>query len=193
LWGISPQDDCGNVSKGAVELLDSHGCYASTTGPLVTVLGVSNVVVVATEDAILVSDRRRSGEVKRLVEQLRRNGRSQADTHVRVHRPWGSYRVIDSGQQFQVKRIVVHPGGRLSLQRHQYRSEHWVVVCGEATVTVGNRREVLRPNEHVYIPLGAVHRLENLGQGLVELIEIQNGAYLGEDDIVRLEDVYERA
>jgi mannose-1-phosphate guanylyltransferase/mannose-6-phosphate isomerase len=193
LWGLGTKDADGNVTKGTVELLDSQGCYVMTTGPLVSLVDLEGVVVVATDDAVLVADRRRSGEVKQLVEQLRRHGRSQADVHSRVHRPWGWYRVLDGGNGFQVKRIVVHPGGRLSLQKHRYRAEHWVVVAGEATVTVDDRRDIVRPNEHVHIPLGAVHRLENFGSTSVELIEVQSGSYLGEDDIVRLEDVYDRA
>jgi mannose-1-phosphate guanylyltransferase/mannose-6-phosphate isomerase len=192
LWTIGPQDQAGNVLSGSVELIGSRNCYASSNGPLTSLVGLSDIVVVANDDAVLVADRKKSGDVKRLVEQLRRNGRSQADAHSRVHRPWGWYRVTDSGREFQVKRIHVNAGGRLSLQKHRYRSEHWVVVQGEATVTVGTRRELLRPNEHVHIPLGAVHRLENLGTDPVELVEVQNGSYLGEDDIIRLEDVYDR-
>ncbi|MBN8934869.1 MAG: mannose-1-phosphate guanylyltransferase/mannose-6-phosphate isomerase [Rhizobiales bacterium] len=192
LWGLGAKDADGNVTNGVVELLGSRGCYVMTNGPLVSLLDLDGVVVVATDDAVLVADRRRSGEVKQLVEQLRCHGRSQADAHSRVHRPWGWYRVLDGGNGFQVKRIVVHPGGRLSLQKHRHRAEHWVVVCGEATVTVDDRREIMRSNEHVHIPLGAVHRLENFGVEPVELVEVQSGSYLGEDDIVRLEDVYNR-
>ena len=192
LWGFGPQDDEGNVVSGTVELLDSQNCYVSSNGPLTSVVGLKDMAVIATDDAVLVTERKRSGEVKRLVDQLRQHGRSQADTHSRVHRPWGWYRVTDAGHQFQVKRIVVNPGGRLSLQKHQYRAEHWVVVKGEATVTVNQRISVVRPNEHVCIPLGAVHRLENFGRDSVELVEVQSGTYLGEDDIVRLEDVYNR-
>jgi mannose-1-phosphate guanylyltransferase/mannose-6-phosphate isomerase len=192
LWGFGAKDAADNVTSGAVELFGSRGCYASTTGPLVSLVGLEDVVAVVTDDAVLVADRRKSGEVKGLVEQLRRNGRSQADAHSRVHRPWGWYQVLDAGRGFQVKRIAVHPGGRLSLQKHHHRAEHWVVVAGEATVTVDERHEIVRPNEHVYIELGAVHRLENFTNEPVELIEVQSGSYLGEDDIVRLEDVYDR-
>jgi mannose-1-phosphate guanylyltransferase / mannose-6-phosphate isomerase len=193
LWGFGPHDGGGNVTSGAVELLESSNCYVSSTGPLTSVVGLKDMAVIATDDAILVTERKRAGDVKRLVDQLRRNGRSQADTHARVHRPWGWYRVTDAGSQFQVKRIVVNPGGRLSLQKHKYRAEHWVVVSGEATVTIDQCVKVVRPNEHVYIPLGAVHRLENFGSEPVELIEVQSGTYLGEDDIVRIEDIYNRA
>jgi mannose-1-phosphate guanylyltransferase/mannose-6-phosphate isomerase len=193
LWGFGPRDDGGNVISGAVELLDSSNCYVSSTGPLTSVVGLRDMAIIATDDAVLVTERKRSGDVKRLVDQLRKNGRSQADSHSRVHRPWGWYRVTDAGGQFQVKRIVVNPGGRLSLQKHKYRAEHWVVVTGEATVTIDQCVKAVRPNEHVYIPLGAVHRLENFGSDPVELIEVQSGTYLGEDDIVRIEDVYNRA
>jgi mannose-1-phosphate guanylyltransferase/mannose-6-phosphate isomerase len=192
LWGLGAKDPNGNVISGVVELLDSRNCYASTSGPLVSMVGLDEVVVVATDDAVLVADRRRSGEVKQLVEQLRRNGRSQADAHSRVHRPWGWYQVLDAGNGFQVKRIVVHPGGRLSLQKHRHRAEHWVVVSGEATVTIDEGHQIVRPSEHVHISLGAVHRLENFAREPVELIEVQSGSYLGEDDIVRLEDAYAR-
>jgi len=193
LWGFGPRDDGGNVTSGAVELLDSSNCYVSSTGPLTSVVGLKDMAVIATDDAVLVTERKRSGDVKRLVDQLRKNGRSQADSHSRVQRPWGWYRVTDAGSQFQVKRIVVNPGGRLSLQKHKYRAEHWVVVSGEATVTIDQCVKAVRPNEHVYIPLGAVHRLENFGCAPVELIEVQSGTYLGEDDIVRIEDIYNRA
>jgi mannose-6-phosphate isomerase-like protein (cupin superfamily) len=156
------------------------------------VVGLNDIIVVASSDAVLVADRKRSGEVKNLVEQMRLNGRPQADAHCRVHRPWGWYQVMDAGYGFQVKRIVVHPGGRLSLQKHRYRAEHWVVVSGEPTVTVDTDYRKLRANDHVYIPLGAVHRLENFGVEPVEIVEVQLGSYLGEDDIVRIEDVYDR-
>jgi mannose-1-phosphate guanylyltransferase/mannose-6-phosphate isomerase len=193
LWGFGNQDQLGNVVSGEVELVDSRNCFVSTSGPLASLVGMKDVVVVVNDDAVLVSKRNRSGDVKVLVDQMRRNGRCQADAHARVCRPWGWYQVTDAGKQFQVKRIVVNPGGRLSLQKHQHRAEHWVVVNGLATVTVDGRVESLKPNEHAHIPLGAVHRLENLGNVPVELVEVQTGTYLGEDDIVRLEDIYNRA
>ena len=192
LWSISDQDEFDNVHRGDVELLDAHGCFVSTDGPLTSLLGVTNLVVVANQDAILVADRRRSGEVRQVVEALRRKGRPEADTHARVDRPWGWYQVIDGGPEFQVKRIVVRAAGRLSLQKHRHRAEHWVVVSGKPRVTVGDTVQMLRPNEHVYIPLGAIHRLENPGTVPIEIIEVQSGTYLGEDDIVRLEDAYHR-
>uniref|UniRef100_Q07KV7 mannose-1-phosphate guanylyltransferase n=1 Tax=Rhodopseudomonas palustris (strain BisA53) TaxID=316055 RepID=Q07KV7_RHOP5 len=192
LWDICPRDARGNVVSGEVELLDSSGCLVSSTGPLTSVVGLRDVVVVANDDAVLVAERHRSGEVKTLVEQMRRNGRAQADAHAKAHRPWGWYQVTDEGLDFKVKRITVNPGGRLSLQKHRFRAEHWVVVSGKATVTVEDKVETLHPNRHVHIPLGAVHRLENFGDVPVELVEVQCGSYLGEDDIVRLEDVYHR-
>jgi mannose-1-phosphate guanylyltransferase / mannose-6-phosphate isomerase len=193
LWSIGDRDDQGNARRGDVEVFDSHGCFVSTDGPLTSVLGVSDLIVIAQRDAILVANRHRSAEVKQVVETLRRRGRPEADCHSQVRRPWGSYQVIDVGHQFQVKRITVHPNGRLSLQKHRHRSEHWVVVSGLAHVTVDDSTRCFGPNEHVHIPLGAVHRLENFGNLPVQLIEVQSGSYLGEDDIVRLEDAYHRA
>ena len=192
LYSLSKQDESSNACCGDVELLDTSGCFVSTDGPLTSLLGVTDLVVVANRDAILVADRRRSAEVKRLVEKLRGKKRVEADKHSRVHRPWGWYQVVDFGDGFQVKRIHVAPGGSLSLQKHGHRSEHWVVVAGTALVTIGTMVQRVKPNEHAYIALGAVHRLENPGDEPVELVEVQCGTYLGEDDIVRLEDVYDR-
>jgi mannose-1-phosphate guanylyltransferase/mannose-6-phosphate isomerase len=193
LYGISEQDERGNVCRGDAELVDTSGCFVSTSGPLTSLLGVTDLVVVADRDAILVADRKRSTEVKHLVEGLRAKGRTEVDTHSRVLRPWGWYQVIDLGEGFQVKRIHVAPGGRLSLQKHEHRAEHWVVVSGTALATVGALVQSAKPNDHIFIPQGTVHRLANPGDVPVELIEVQSGTYLGEDDIVRLEDVYGRA
>ncbi|PZU95183.1 MAG: mannose-1-phosphate guanylyltransferase/mannose-6-phosphate isomerase [Chelatococcus sp.] len=192
LWALSAHDGSGNVRRGDCEVVDSHNCFVSTDGPMTSVLGVEDLVVVASHDAVLVAGRSRTGDVKQVVELLRSKGRSQAETHAKVQRPWGSYQVIDAGDGFQVKRIVVAPQGRLSLQKHRFRAEHWVVVQGIATVTVDDDVGRFGKNEHIFIPLGAVHRLENDGSEPVELIEVQNGSYLGEDDIVRLEDIYHR-
>jgi len=192
LWALSAHDGSGNARRGDVELFDAHNCFVSTDGPMTSVLGVEDLIVIASRDAVLVADRSRAAEVKQVVELLRSKGRSQAETHSNVHRPWGSYQVVDAGDGFQVKRIVVAPQGRLSLQKHRFRSEHWVVVRGVATVTVDSSVNDFGKNEHIFIPLGAVHRLENGGSEPVELIEVQNGAYLGEDDIIRLEDIYHR-
>jgi mannose-1-phosphate guanylyltransferase/mannose-6-phosphate isomerase len=148
--------------------------------------------VVSTADAVLVMPRSRAEDVKALVAELKRQGRVEAIEHRRVHRPWGYYESIDGGERFQVKRIVVVPGGKLSLQKHHHRAEHWVVVRGTAEVTVGDERRVVHENESIYIPIGSVHRLANPGRIALELIEVQTGSYLGEDDIVRLDDVYRR-
>lgn len=192
IWSLSPHNADGNVPNGNVELVDTRGCYAASNGPVTSLVGVENLVVVAYRDAVLVADRRRSREVKNLVEIMKTHGHPEAWSHARIDRPWGWYESLERGEGYQVKRIVVRPGGRLSLQTHRFRAEHWVVVSGEARVTVGDTVDILKPGEHVHIPLGAVHRLENFGRTLVELIEVQNGSYLGEDDIVRLEDAYQR-
>ena len=192
LWGLGLRDEKGNVTKGEVALVDTGDCYVASCGPLVSVVGQRDLVVVCTEDAVLVADRRAPAAVKDLVGLLRDRGQQQADVCADAQRPWGSYRVTDRGDGFQVKRITVSPGGRLSLQRHRHRAEHWVVVSGEATVTVGDLVRTVRPSEHVHVPRGAVHRLENFGDGPLTLIEVQTGSYLGEDDIERLEDIYER-
>jgi mannose-1-phosphate guanylyltransferase/mannose-6-phosphate isomerase len=161
-------------------------------GPLVAVLGLEDAVVVATEDAVLAMPRSRAQDVKRVVDRLKAAKRREATEHRRMYRPWGFYEGLIAGERFQVKRIVVQPGGRLSLQKHFHRAEHWVVVAGTAEVTRGDKVLLLRENESVYLPLGCVHRLVNPGRIPLVLIEVQSGSYLGEDDIVRLEDVYGR-
>lgn len=193
MWEISDKDANANVAVGDVELIDTTNSYASTDGPLVGVVGMKDTVVVATRDAVLVCDKSRAGEVKTLVDKLRKAGIKQASDHERMYRPWGWYQTLELQGRFQVKRIVVYPGGRLSLQKHFHRAEHWVVVRGAAQVTVGDRIELLNENRSIYIPLGEVHRLENPGKIDTEIIEVQTGSYLGEDDIVRLEDVYNRS
>jgi mannose-1-phosphate guanylyltransferase/mannose-6-phosphate isomerase len=193
LWEIGTQDEAGNVVRGDVELIETEDCYVAGGRPLVCVVGQKNLAVICTEDAVLVADRNAGSTIKMLVDRLRKRRRPEAQSFVDVQRPWGRYRVNDRGDGFQVKRITVAPGGRLSLQRHRHRAEHWVVVSGEATVTVNADVWRVLPSEHVHIPLGAVHRLENFGSSPLELIEVQTGGYLGEDDIERLEDVYERA
>ena len=193
LWEISEHDALGNVSRGAAELFESEGCFVSSDGLVTSLVGVKDLVVVAEKDAILVADRSRCGDVRKMVEILRSKGHSQAEWHASSHRPWGSYRVLEASDGFQVKRITVAPGGRLSLQKHRHRAEHWVVVRGCARVTVDDTVADYRESEHIFIPLGSIHRLENPGNDNVELIEVQLGSYLGEDDIVRLEDAYHRA
>ncbi|MBX3533571.1 MAG: mannose-1-phosphate guanylyltransferase/mannose-6-phosphate isomerase [Xanthobacteraceae bacterium] len=191
-WTLSRRDRQGNAARGPVAMIDATNNYVSSDGKLTTLVGAENLVVVVTDDAVLVADRARAEDLKKLVEKLRAEKREEADTHAKVHRPWGNYQSLDRGERYQVKRIVVNPGGRLSLQKHAHRAEHWVVVHGTALVTIGDEKKTLKENESVYVPLGAVHRLENPGTTPVELIEVQSGNYLGEDDIVRLEDVYRR-
>jgi mannose-1-phosphate guanylyltransferase / mannose-6-phosphate isomerase len=193
MWDISNKDANANVAVGDVELIETTDSYASTDGPLVGMIGMNNTVVVATRDAVLVCDKSRAGEVKTLVDKLRKAGVKQASDHERMYRPWGWYQTLELQDRFQVKRIVVYPGGRLSLQKHFHRAEHWVVVRGAAQVTVGERVELINENRSIYIPLGEVHRLQNPGKIDTEIIEVQTGSYLGEDDIVRLEDVYNRS
>lgn len=188
LWALSNRDGSGNARRGNVELVDAHNCLVSTDGPMTSVLGVEDLIVVANRDAVLVADRNRAGEVKQVVELLRSKGCSQAETHASVHCSWGSYQIVDAGDGFQVKRMIVAPKGRLRLQKHRFRSEHWVVVRGTATVMVDETVGHFGRNEHIFIPLGAVHQLENNGAEPVELIEVQNGSYLGEDDLIRVDD-----
>ncbi|HEY4863601.1 MAG TPA: cupin domain-containing protein, partial [Xanthobacteraceae bacterium] len=173
-------------------LLDSHSSYVASDGKLAALLGVKDLVVVVENDAVLIADRARAEDLRKLVEELRKKGRSEADVHARVHRPWGNYQSLDQGERFQVKRIVVKPGGRLSLQKHRRRAEHWVVVRGTARVTIGKKVSTLKENQSVYVPLGSKHRLENRGEIPLELIEVQTGSYFGEDDIERFEDDYRR-
>jgi mannose-1-phosphate guanylyltransferase/mannose-1-phosphate guanylyltransferase/mannose-6-phosphate isomerase len=194
LWEVGQRDADGNVRHGDVLLHDTRNSYVrSESNALVALVGLEDTVVVATDDAILVASRDRVQDVKVLVEQLKRDGRTEPLTHRKVHRPWGFYQSVHEGDRFQVKRLTVAPGARLSLQKHYHRAEHWVVVNGTALVTRDDEQILLRENESVYIPLGAVHRLENPGKVPLNLIEVQSGAYLGEDDIVRIDDTYGRA
>lgn len=191
LWDVSEQDASGNAHHGDIVSIDSHGNYAYARR-LVALVGVDDLVVVETDDAVLVARKDRVQQVKDVVAQLKAGQRSQAALHREVHRPWGSYDSVDVGEGFQVKRIKVKPGARLSLQSHTQRAEHWIVVRGTARVTRDNDVFELVANQSTYIPIGAKHRLENPGKDMLELIEVQSGAYLGEDDIVRYEDVYGR-
>jgi mannose-1-phosphate guanylyltransferase / mannose-6-phosphate isomerase len=193
LWETSARDAGGNATQGPVELLDAKGCLVRSEGILTAVVGLENVVLVVTDDAVLACPRDRAQEVKKLVERLKAKGRPEATIHRRVYRPWGSYEGLILGDRFQVKKITVRPGRKLSLQKHFHRAEHWVVVGGTAMVERDNERLLLRENESVYLPLGCVHRLENPGIIPLTLIEVQSGPYLGEDDIVRFEDSYGRA
>jgi mannose-1-phosphate guanylyltransferase/mannose-6-phosphate isomerase len=192
LFDITPRDGAGNVVQGPVVTTDASGCMVHSDGRLTAVVGVNDLVVVSTSDAVMVIPRARSQEVKELVAKLKVLKRAEATDHKRVHRPWGYYESVDMGERFQVKRIVVNPGGILSLQKHRHRSEHWVVVRGTAEVTIGESARPVHENESIYIPIGSVHRMANKGKIPLELIEVQTGSYLGEDDIERIEDVYKR-
>lgn len=192
VWQVSEKDEAGNASVGDTLVRDSSHTLVHATHRLVGVVGMSNVVVVETPDAVLVADRSRSQEVKQIVGQLQQQSRGEHTLHRKVHRPWGWYDSIDSGERFQVKRIMVKPGASLSLQKHHHRAEHWIVVSGTAEVTNGDQVLTLTENQSTYIPLGQVHRLANPGKVPLEIIEVQSGSYLGEDDIVRFEDTYGR-
>jgi mannose-6-phosphate isomerase-like protein (cupin superfamily) len=190
IFEIAGRDKAGNAVHGDVVTTDATNCVIHSDDRLTAVLGAHDLVVVSTPDAVLVMPRERAQEVRELVAQLKAAKRSEASEHRRGHRPWGYYDSIDRGERFQVKRIVVHPGGTLSLQKHHHRAEHWVVVRGTAEVTIGEAATSVHENESIYIPIGTVHRLANRGKIPPELIEVQTGSYLGEDDIVRIEDVY---
>jgi mannose-1-phosphate guanylyltransferase/mannose-6-phosphate isomerase len=192
VWQVAPQDAQGNAATGDVLLHDSQRTLVHATHRLVGVIGLQDVVVVETADAVLVSDRARSQEVKAIVGTLSRQQREERNLHRKVHRPWGWYDSVDAGERFQVKRIGVKPGAALSLQKHHHRAEHWIVVRGTAEVTCGDKKILLTENQSTYIPLGEVHRLANPGKVWLEIIEVQSGSYLGEDDIVRFEDSYGR-
>ncbi|WP_374434338.1 mannose-1-phosphate guanylyltransferase/mannose-6-phosphate isomerase [Inhella sp.] len=193
VWQVGEKDASGNVTRGDALLSNCRNTLVHAGSRLVAAVGVENVMVVETPDAVLVIDRARSQEVKAIVERLQKEGRGEQLLHRKVHRPWGWYDGIDHGERFQVKRIQVKPGASLSLQMHHHRAEHWIVVSGTAEVTVGDKTTLLSENQSTYIPLGEVHRLANPGKVPLEIIEVQSGSYLGEDDIVRYSDTYGRA
>jgi mannose-1-phosphate guanylyltransferase/mannose-6-phosphate isomerase len=192
LWEVAEKDGDGNVHIGAAVSLNATDSYLRSEGPLLAAVGVDDLIVVAATDAVLVA--RKSGDqlVSSLVELLKNKGVEAAMTTPRVHRPWGFFEAVDAGQRFQVKRITVNPGARLSLQKHRHRAEHWVVVNGQALVTRDDEQVMLRENESIFLPRGCIHRLENPGTVPLNLIEVQSGDYLGEDDIVRIEDDFGR-
>jgi mannose-1-phosphate guanylyltransferase/mannose-6-phosphate isomerase len=192
VWDALPHDAAGNATIGDVELLEARNCLVHSEDILTSVVGMENALVIATHDAVLVTTQDKADKVKSLVERLKAKERPQATQHLRVHRPWGWYQRIDLGPRFQVKRIMVKPGGVLSLQKHFHRAEHWVVVHGTAEVTRDLEIHIVRENESIYLPLGCVHRMANPGRIPLEIIEVQVGAYTREDDIVRIEDVYRR-
>jgi mannose-1-phosphate guanylyltransferase/mannose-6-phosphate isomerase len=193
VWELSGRDTFSNSAHGPVVFVDSRSSYVMSDKQLVALFGVENLVVVTTDDAVLVAKRDDGDGLRRLVQKLKDVAPTVTEEHLKVHRPWGSYHAIDSGERFQVKRIVVKQGGRLSLQLHHHRAEHWIVVRGTARVTIGDETKILHENESIYIPIGAKHRLENPGKIDLELIEVQTGSYLGEDDIIRIEDDYRRS
>jgi mannose-1-phosphate guanylyltransferase/mannose-6-phosphate isomerase len=193
VWQVQEQDHAGNATRGDVILENAKNSYVHADHRLVTLLGVEDLIVVETSDAVLVAHKNASQDVKKIVDRLKKEQRSEADLHREVFRPWGSYDSIDIGQRYQVKRITVKPGAKLSVQMHHHRAEHWIVVSGTAKVRVGDVEQMITENQSVYIPIGDIHSLENPGKVNLELIEVQSGSYLGEDDIVRFEDKYGRA
>lgn len=192
LWEISPKDDSDNVLRGDVVADDVNGCLLHSDSRLVAAVGIRDLMVIETPDAVMVAHRDAAQAVKVIAEKLKRQNRPEWDQHRRVHRPWGSYDGVHAAERYQVKHIRVTPGGRLSLQKHLHRAEHWIVVRGTARVTRGGEIFLLEENQSTYIPLGVVHRLENPGKIELELIEVQSGSYLGEDDIERFDDAYHR-
>jgi mannose-1-phosphate guanylyltransferase / mannose-6-phosphate isomerase len=192
IFEISKRDADNNLTSGPAVAIDSSDCLIHAEDRLTAVLGVRDLIVVTTPDAVLVLPRDRAEEVKQVVSLLKQAGRPEATNHRRCHRPWGYYDAVDGGERFQVKRLVVAPRGTLSLQKHLHRSEHWVVVRGTAEVTIGKTRKIVHENESAYIPMGTIRRLSNPGKIPLELIEVQTGSYFGEDDIIRLDDVYRR-
>jgi mannose-1-phosphate guanylyltransferase / mannose-6-phosphate isomerase len=192
LWDVTEKDGSGNAISGDVLTVDTKNSYIYAENKLVTVIGLDNLVVVETKDAVMIAAKDRVQEVKQIVDQLKQLGRSEAQVHRKAYRPWGHYDSVDSGERHQTKRIVVKPGGKLSLQKHHHRAEHWVVVKGTALVTRGDEQILLTENQSTFIPLGTVHRLENPGVIPLEIVEVQSGSYLGEDDIVRFGDNYGR-
>ncbi|MFV3367608.1 mannose-1-phosphate guanylyltransferase/mannose-6-phosphate isomerase [Pseudomonas sp. NY15435] len=192
IWEVHDKDGDGNVTMGDVMVHDSHNCLVHGNGKLVSVIGLEDIVVVETKDAMMIAHKDRVQDVKKVVNQLDAAGRSETQNHCQVYRPWGSYDSVDMGGRFQVKHISVKPGARLSLQMHHHRAEHWIVVSGTAQVTCDDKTFLLTENQSTYIPIASVHRLANPGKIPLEIIEVQSGSYLGEDDIERLEDVYGR-
>ena len=192
VWEVCERDAANNVLRGNVIAQDAGNNLVFTEDRLVTLVGVDDLIVIETKDATLVTHKSKAQDVKKIVTQLEAQGRSEAIIHRLVNRPWGCYDSVDMGERFQVKRITVKPGAQLSLQKHHHRAEHWIVVKGTAEVTCDNKTFLLTENQSTYIPLGSVHRLANPGKVPLELVEVQSGSYLGEDDIVRIEDQYGR-
>ncbi len=192
LWEVDEKDDNGNAMRGDVIMYDSKNCLAHGGERLIATVGLEDIVIVDTKDAVMVAHKDKVQDVKKVVEQLKAKDRSEFKLHREVYRPWGKYDSVDNGNRYQVKRITVKPGAKLSVQMHHHRAEHWIVVSGTAKVTNGEKTLLVTENESTYIPVGVVHALENPGKMPLELIEVQSGSYLGEDDIVRFEDLYGR-
>lgn len=192
LWAESDKNECSNVLIGDVVSLNVNNSYLRSEGPLTAVVGVENIVVVATDDAILVVDKNKTDQIKDLIEILKLQDRKEASESLTIHRPWGSYRTIESGHSFNIKQLTIHPGAKISLQKHLHRSEHWIIMQGTAKIIRDNEEFLLYEKQSTYIPMGVVHRLENPGHISLQLIEVQLGSYFGEDDIIRLEDQYGR-
>jgi mannose-1-phosphate guanylyltransferase/mannose-6-phosphate isomerase len=192
LWDLGDKDGDGNVVVGDAIMVGSKNAYVHSDGTLTALVGVENIVVVVTHDAVMVASREHASEVAKVVAQLKIDKRSEHHAHTRVYRPWGYYQSVDAGGRFQVKRLCDNPGAKLSLQMHHHRAEHWVVVSGTANVTLGEETMLLKENQSTYIPIGVTHALENPGKVPLHIIEVQSGTYLGEDDIVRFEDRYNR-
>jgi mannose-1-phosphate guanylyltransferase/mannose-6-phosphate isomerase len=193
LWEIAPRDEMGNYIKGDAVLEDTTDCYVHSEKAIVSTIGVKDLVIVDTPDALLVADKTRTQDVSKIVQRLKQSNRKEQEQHLRNYRPWGYFEALNIGPRFQVKLLHVKPGGKLSMQMHHHRSEHWIVVQGTAKVVIGEREQLVRENESVYIIATQWHRLENPGKVPVEIIEVQIGTYLGEDDILRADDIYHRA
>jgi len=192
LYDVLDKDENGNVKRGDILTVDTKRTLIIGNKRQISTIGLEDFLIVETDDAILIAKRGETQKVKDIVNKLKENGRTEVNEHVTVYRPWGNYTILDKGPRYKIKRIIVHPNARLSLQMHYHRSEHWVVVSGTAKVTIGNEEKVVHENESTYIPKSTIHRLENPGKVPLEIIEVQNGEYLGEDDIVRMDDVYSR-
>jgi mannose-1-phosphate guanylyltransferase/mannose-6-phosphate isomerase len=192
LWEIAPRDDKGNFIKGEAVLEDTSGCYVHSEKSIVSTIGVNDLIIVNTPDALLVADKNRTQDVSKIVSRLKQSNRKEQEQHLRNYRPWGYFETLNIGPRFQVKLLHVKPGGKLSMQMHHHRSEHWIVVQGTAQVWIGDKEKLARENESVYIFATQWHRLQNPGKVPVEIIEVQIGSYLGEDDIMRTDDIYNR-
>jgi mannose-1-phosphate guanylyltransferase/mannose-6-phosphate isomerase len=192
LYEILNKDEKGNMKMGDVIFIDTHDSLIMSNKRLISTIGMDDCLVIDTEDALLIAKRGETQKVRDIVDRLNRDSRKEALEHVTTFRPWGSYTVLEEGERYKIKRIVVNPGARLSLQMHYHRSEHWVVIKGAARVTIGDKEINIHENESVYVPKSTLHRLENPGKVPLEIIEVQNGEYVGEDDIVRVDDIYGR-